>query len=128
MQKGSSLKMGSTVFVEVFDWAQWAVIITAIIGFWRHQMREHEKQIRWRTQTDDRLGALERGTKRLQDGFDLKIHHLRERSDEKFSALHNTMSELKVMLSTAQAELQNMSGTISRIDERTKRKGDRDNG
>lgn len=113
------------MLVEVFDWAQWAVIITAIVGFWRHQMKEHEKQIRWRTQTDDRLKALETGTKRLQDGFDLKIHHLRERSDEKFTALYHTLSELKVMLSTTQSEVQNMSSTISRIDERTK-KGDRD--
>lgn len=116
------------MLVDIFDWAQWAIIITAIVGFWRHQMKEHEKQIRWRTQTDDRLGALETGSKRLQDGFDLKIHHLRERSDEKFTALYHTLSELKVMLSTTQSELQNMSSTISRIDERTKQEGQRQGG
>ena len=120
------------MFVEVFDWAQWVVIVTAIVGFWRHQMKEHEKQIRWRTQTDDRLSGLEAESQRTHDRFEREILHLREMSSEKFNSLDKSIAEIKIMLTSyqnaTQTELQTINAALSRIDERTKRNRDQTNG
>lgn len=102
-----------------------ALSVASLIGLisiylaWRKerhdQLKEHDERIRWRTQTDDRLRALESSQQTSEERMQTRVDNLQSRIDDRWSTLESKINEHRIHLHALQNDVKRIEVSIAEI-------------